>query len=380
MMLNKLGKPRKITQIIHNRKISWLELFYDLTFTIIIGRLTEGLVEDFSKMTIINSIVIFGWFFWSWHETSGYFDNHGNDSALNIGIINVQIIFTAVAALFIPEGLAGHYHNLIWAMLPIEMMLIFVWYTISHFDTAHGPASKIWASVYGVALLILVIGTLIPSRFQFWVMLGVLVMNFGVVFVAQNALKREYRRTGLPYVVKDSLIERYGLMTMIALGEIIASLYAVTNHARLGELVKFILGIILTALIAAVYYQVIGELHIKLRSPVQTMAVRWLFLIEIYFVLLDGVLLQLVLTSEVLSVKVTFIMVLFVSLLLMWVIQQLTIAEDSFKSPRGIGFFTIELIIFLVTALFPSIWMMAAIDLLLFIVNFQYHQRVEKAI
>ncbi|WP_243674570.1 low temperature requirement protein A [Lentilactobacillus kisonensis] len=339
MMLNKLGKPRKITQIIHNRKISWLELFYDLTFTIIIGRLTEGLVEDFSKMTIINSIVIFGWFFWSWHETSGYFDNHGNDSALNIGIINVQIIFTAVAALFIPEGLAGHYHNLIWAMLPIEMMLIFVWYTISHFDTAHGPASKIWASVYGVALLILVIGTLIPSRFQFWVMLGVLVMNFGVVFVAQNALKREYRRTGLPYVVKDSLIERYGLMTMIALGEIIASLYAVTNHARLGELVKFILGIILTALIAAVYYQVIGELHIKLRSPVQTMAVRWLFLIEIYFVLLDGVLLQLVLTSEVLSVKVTFIMVLFVSLLLMWVIQQLTIAEDSFKSPRGIGFF-----------------------------------------
>ncbi|KRL20976.1 hypothetical protein FC98_GL000916 [Lentilactobacillus kisonensis DSM 19906 = JCM 15041] len=379
-MLNKLGKPRKITQIIHNRKISWLELFYDLTFTIIIGRLTEGLVEDFSKMTIINSIVIFGWFFWSWHETSGYFDNHGNDSALNIGIINVQIIFTAVAALFIPEGLAGHYHNLIWAMLPIEMMLIFVWYTISHFDTAHGPASKIWASVYGVALLILVIGTLIPSRFQFWVMLGVLVMNFGVVFVAQNALKREYRRTGLPYVVKDSLIERYGLMTMIALGEIIASLYAVTNHARLGELVKFILGIILTALIAAVYYQVIGELHIKLRSPVQTMAVRWLFLIEIYFVLLDGVLLQLVLTSEVLSVKVTFIMVLFVSLLLMWVIQQLTIAEDSFKSPRGIGFFTIELIIFLVTALFPSIWMMAAIDLLLFIVNFQYHQRVEKAI
>lgn len=379
-MLNKLGKPRKITQIIHNRKISWLELFYDLTFTIIIGRLTEGLVEDFSKMTIINSIVIFGWFFWSWHETSGYFDNHGNDSALNVGIINVQIIFTAVAALFIPEGLAGHYHNLIWAMLPIEMMLIFVWYTISHFDTAHGPASKIWASVYGVALLILVIGTLIPSRFQFWVMLGVLVMNFGVVFVAQNALKREYRRTGLPYVVKDSLIERYGLMTMIALGEIIASLYAVTNHARLGELVKFILGIILTALIAAVYYQVIGELHIKLRSPVQTMAVRWLFLIEIYFVLLDGVLLQLVLTSEVLSVKVTFIMVLFVSLLLMWVIQQLTIAEDSFKSPRGIGFFTIELIIFLVTALFPSIWMMAAIDLLLFIVNFQYHQRVEKAI
>lgn len=379
-MLNKLGKPRKITQIIHNRKISWLELFYDLTFTIIIGRLTEGLVEDFSKMTIINSIVIFGWFFWSWHETSGYFDNHGTNSALNVGIINVQIIFTAVAALFIPEGLAGHYHNLIWAMLPIEMMLIFVWYTISHFDTAHGPASKIWASVYGVALLILVIGTLIPSRFQCLVMLGVLVMNFGVVFVAQNALKREYRRTGLPYVVKDSLIERYGLMTMIALGEIIASLYAVTNHARLGELVKFILGIILTALIAAVYYQVIGELHIKLRSPVQTMAVRWLFLIEIYFVLLDGVLLQLVLTSEVLSVKVTFIMVLFVSLLLMWVIQQLTIAEDSFKSPRGIGFFTIELIIFLVTALFPSIWMMAAIDLLLFIVNFQYHQRVEKAI
>ena len=43
--------------------------------------------------------------------------------------------------------------------------------------------------------------------------------------LASSRLEREYERTNMVHTIKDSLIERYGLMTMIALGEIISSLY-----------------------------------------------------------------------------------------------------------------------------------------------------------
>lgn len=217
-IFNLFGKPRNITEVIRNRKIGWLELFYDLIFAVVIGRITDGVVEHFSVETILNSLIVFGWFFWSWYEISGYFDNHGNDSALNVGIINIQMILTGIAAIFIPEAIEGHYHQLILVLLPIEFMLIFVWYTISWFDKAHGPASRIWAQTYIVSVVILIcsISSIISSGFfKFMFTIIALLINYSAVFFANAALKREYALIKMPYVLKDSLIERYGLMTMM---------------------------------------------------------------------------------------------------------------------------------------------------------------------
>ena len=44
-IVNFLGKPRTIENVIKNRKISWLELFYDFIFAVVFSRLTESLLE-----------------------------------------------------------------------------------------------------------------------------------------------------------------------------------------------------------------------------------------------------------------------------------------------------------------------------------------------
>ena len=287
-MFQIFGKPRNITEVIRNRKISWLELFYDLIFAVVIGRITDGVVEHFSIQSLINSFIIFGWFFWSWHETSGYFDNHGNDSVLNIGIINIQMILTGIAAIYIPEAIEGHFRYLIIALLPIELMLIFVWYAISYFDAAHGPASKIWSRTYMGAFIFLLTSALVREPVQYILIIVALIINYSAVFFANSALKHEYTTIKMPYVLKDSLIERYGLMTMIALGEMISGLYAKLNNIVPLRLFDFIMGVVLAALIGAVYYQVIGELHIQMHSSVQVMGVRWLFLLDIYLIILNA--------------------------------------------------------------------------------------------
>lgn len=45
------------------------------------------------------------------------------------------------------------------------------------------------------------------------------------------------------YELKDSLLERYDLMAMIALGEIIADLYGMVNHVESKVLSEFDMGI-----------------------------------------------------------------------------------------------------------------------------------------
>lgn len=88
---------------------------------------------------------------------------------------------------------------------------------------------------------------------------------------ASSRLEREYERTNMVHIIKDSLIERYGLMTMIALGEIISILYDFSKTPiNWNRFIQFTLCIILVALLAAVYYQVLGELHIQLNSSIAT--------------------------------------------------------------------------------------------------------------
>lgn len=93
-MFTILGKPRTINHQIANRKVSWLELFYDLIFAVVIARLTDGLLEQLTVARLSYSALLFGWFIWGWNEMSGYFDNHGNDSIIKALVINAEMILT----------------------------------------------------------------------------------------------------------------------------------------------------------------------------------------------------------------------------------------------------------------------------------------------
>ncbi|MDB6248111.1 low temperature requirement protein A [Lactobacillus amylovorus] len=50
--------------MIKNRKISWLELFYDLIFAVVFSRLTESLLEHQTLTGFINAILTFFWLIW----------------------------------------------------------------------------------------------------------------------------------------------------------------------------------------------------------------------------------------------------------------------------------------------------------------------------
>ncbi len=63
-IVNFLGKPRTIKNVIKNRKTSWLELFYDLIFAVVFSRLTESLLEHRTLTGFINAILTFFWLIW----------------------------------------------------------------------------------------------------------------------------------------------------------------------------------------------------------------------------------------------------------------------------------------------------------------------------
>lgn len=372
-----LGKPRTINHQIANRKVSWLELFYDLIFAVVIARLTDSLLENLTITGVGYSVLLFGWFIWGWNEVSGYFDNHGNDSIINVLIINTEMILTGIGALFIPEAIDGEYGRISIVLMLIELLMAAVWFGLAYFDRIHGPASRVWGTVHLISLVIMLVTYLIGS---FVLIIGLcfgLLLNIFDVVAANPRLAKEYDQAEMEHQIKDSMIERYGLMTMIALGEIIAGLYETINNQITSEtIIRFIICIILIALIAAIYYQVLGTLHILLSSSIATILTGWLFILAIMFSFYMGATIQMVLryegSSRQLNGNLSFVLSLVLFLAVIRAIVFIGTETGKEENKKLItGYLIIEGIILIGLAFLPTVWFLVGTSVVLLIMIIQ---------
>lgn len=195
---------------------------------------------------------------------------------------------------------------------------------------------------------------------------------------ASSRLEREYERTNMFHIIKDSLIERYGLMTMIALGEIISILYDFSKTPiNWNRFIQFTLCIILVALLAAVYYQVLGELHIQLNSSIAISLTGWLFLLVILFAFLIGVSLHLVIIDGNLESKILFSFSLILMLLMIRVLFLISIHFKLSKLEVKLSWILlIEMIINLSAAFLPAMGMILLDILVLICFSFNVSQHL----
>ena len=56
-----LRPPRPHGEVIEDRRVSFLELFYDLVYVVLIGQLAHTLAEDISWSGVLDFAVDFGW-------------------------------------------------------------------------------------------------------------------------------------------------------------------------------------------------------------------------------------------------------------------------------------------------------------------------------
>jgi len=73
------GPPKKFDTQFKERKISWLELFYDLVYVIAISRITNHLSSHISQRGFVEYACLFILVFWGWLNGSLYHDLHGNN-------------------------------------------------------------------------------------------------------------------------------------------------------------------------------------------------------------------------------------------------------------------------------------------------------------
>lgn len=258
--------PRKITDVILDRKISWLELFYDLVFVAALHAITSSLAEHWSGQNVVTALLLFVGLYRIWQELAWFFDLHGR-STVRINVI-IMLIFAGLVAVAIttPGVFNGHWTYFIIAYLVVHLLVTYNWWTTGYYDPQHRVTSYPYTFIHSV-ISVLLIAMVFASSAQLnqFLFLSFQIIAFCTPMLIHRAFEGEVQTRGLEFQVSDSLQERYGEFTMIILGEGVATLIELGTSAT-GQPIKFWWVATTLLMIIAIwwlYYTLVDGLIIK---------------------------------------------------------------------------------------------------------------------
>jgi low temperature requirement protein LtrA len=225
-------RPRLHGETIASREVSFLELFYDLVFVVVIARAAHHLAEDVAWEQIWQFALIMTLVWLAWINGSLYYELHSKDDGrtrtlifVEMGILALLAVYTAEAAGETSKGFA-----LTYAAFLLFTSWHWVW-VAKHDRPEYRPnaLATVTALLVGAALMIGSVFVGEATRLALWAAYAaVLLAGASVSFLRPSAAPRR------SIVSSASLTERFGLFTIIVLGEVVAGMVNGMAETDLG--------------------------------------------------------------------------------------------------------------------------------------------------
>lgn len=260
------GPPERFADRKDERKISWLELFYDLVYAALIAQLTHHLGAHPDGHGLIYFFFLFAMVFWSWMNGSLYHDLHGSDGIRTRFLTLLQMMAAAAVAITLNDAFAGHHERFAVAFSVVQAIILYLWWSTGYYDPSHRRLNRYYLLLYSIALVLLVISVFTEYAVARYLWGGALLAQLSVGVVAGPSTMREMKRRGETFNLSASVVERFGLFTIIVLGE---TIFGIVNgisevpDKNFAVWVAFILGILIAFLLWWIYFDMQGDLRAK---------------------------------------------------------------------------------------------------------------------
>ena len=262
------------------RRVEFLELFFDLVFVVLVAQLAHRLAGDVSWSG-------FGWFaflflaVWaSWVNGTYYIDAHGtNDISIRV-LTFAQMLTVATMAVFIGDVPGSGAVGFALAYAANSALLTVMWFRTGYHDPGHRQNAYPYTAAYGIGTGIFIVSAFVAVPTIYWL--------WGVALIIQAAAAipsiRNWRLDVDGTIATPSLIERLGLFVIIVLGEVVAS--AIRGMAGQGVvdvevIVVGLLGILVAVGLWWLYFDFVSR-----RPPRPELQFGWIYM---HFPLLLGI-------------------------------------------------------------------------------------------
>ncbi|MGW7659656.1 low temperature requirement protein A [Streptomyces sp. NPDC054756] len=251
-----------------HRAATPLELFFDLCFVVAIAQagvqLVHAVAEGHAGRGILDYAMVFFAIWWAWMNFTWFASAYDNDDVLYRIVTLIQISGVLVLAAGVSETFQDHdYAAVLVGYLIMRLALVSQWLRVAR--SSSGP-ERVMALRYAGGVLLCQIGwvglVVLPDDARGWWFLVMVVLELSVPAYAERAHPTSWH--------PHHIAERYGLLTIIVLGETIAAATVavktgIDENDALGELLPIAAGGLLIIFSAWWIYFVV-PIHGHLRS------------------------------------------------------------------------------------------------------------------
>ena len=260
------GPPKKFDERKNERKISWLELFYDLVYVAVISQLTSNLSENPGWSNLGFAFLLFSLLFWSWVNGSEYYDLHGSDGIRTRLLTFWQMLAVAAVAITIGDAFQGQLQHFAIAFLFIQGIITYLWWSVGLYDPSHRVFNKFYTVNYVLSFAFLCVSIFVDPTFATILLVIVAIINLTPPLIGAKAIVRELEKRGQEFTASVSIVERFGSFTIIVLAEcILATVSGISSlHEKSPDTwIVFILAILISFLLWSIYFDMTSEQETK---------------------------------------------------------------------------------------------------------------------
>ena len=236
------------------RAATWLELFFDLCFVAAVAALAQGLHADPTLQGLWHFAALFVPVWWAWMQFTWFATAWDNDDLVHrLGMLTAMLIVIVLAA-GIPRVYEGNDRLFVFAYVGMQAVLVFMFARVlPHAGDARGFA-RTYLTGDAIGGLVMLSSMLVeaPARYWIWA-LALLVLMATPVFAVRAYQGQAFDARHVP--------ERYGLFTIIVLGESVIAVAASLGDVRLdgGAIGSALLGFAIAAAIWWSYFETVSS-------------------------------------------------------------------------------------------------------------------------
>jgi low temperature requirement protein LtrA len=201
------------------RRVTWMELFFDLIFVAAIAQVGSHLRDDYSSTGLIRFSLLFVMIWRSWLGHTIFLTRFDTDDLVQRVLTAVQIFLVAVMAINATGALDSRdAAGFVAAYSAMRLVLAMQYLRVRRIQTSRALTTRYAASSVAAAVLWLA-SALVPVPERYWIWTFALTIDVGTPLATTRHL------VAVPHDAAH-LPERYGLFSIILLGE---SMVAVMN-------------------------------------------------------------------------------------------------------------------------------------------------------
>ncbi|MDY6782518.1 MAG: low temperature requirement protein A [Cyanobacteriota bacterium] len=186
----------------------------DLVFVVAVSQLAHTLSTDVTLKGFFGYVALFIPVWWAWIGTTFYANRFDSDDAIHRILMGLQMLAVAALAVHVSHGLGESSVGFALAYATSRLLLVLEYLWAGwHLSAARGLTQR-YAAGFGLGVLLWLISAFVPPPLRFVLWAAGLAIDFATPLSASAAIQQFP-----PHA--EHLPERFGLFTIIVLGEAI---------------------------------------------------------------------------------------------------------------------------------------------------------------